>query len=72
MDTNRDGIIDDPLATKKKVGRKPLGYTEEEMRAHREMLRKNRVQTKRFEKREADITRCVDAWANARHAGDSS
>lgn len=53
MDTNRDGIIDDPLATRKKVGRKSLGLTPEEMKAHREVLRRARRTKKREEERRA-------------------
>ena len=53
MDTNRDGIIDDPLVTKKKCGRKSLGLTPEEMKAHREVLRKARRDKKRAAERKA-------------------
>lgn len=54
MDNNRDGIIDDPLATKKKVGRKSLGLTPDEMKLHRETLRKARREKKReTERKEA-------------------
>ena len=35
MDNNRDGIIDDPLATAKRRGRKSLGLTDEQRRARR-------------------------------------
>ena len=47
MDTNGDGVIDDPLATKKKPGRKSLGLNAEEMKAHREVLRKRRLDARR-------------------------
>lgn len=47
MDTNRDGIIDDSLATKKKVGRKSLGLTSDEMKEHRKVLRLIREENKK-------------------------
>lgn len=56
MDTNRDGIIDDPLATKTKRGRKSLGLTEEEMKERRALQRKIRLYNKRYEKRKQDVT----------------
>lgn len=56
MDTNRDGIIDDPLATKKKVGRKSLGLTPDEMKKRRALQRKIRLYNKRYEKRKQDVT----------------
>lgn len=59
MDTNRDGIIDDPIATKKKPGRKSLGLTPEEMKARRAMQRKTREEIKRYEKRKAELTLLV-------------
>lgn len=58
MDTNRDGIIDDPLATKKR-GRKPLGLTPDEMKARREEQRQARVAKKRDDKRWKDIEELV-------------
>lgn len=42
MDTNRDGIIDDPLATKK-VGRKPLNLNEAEWKDRKREQRKQRL-----------------------------
>lgn len=50
MDTNNDGIIDDPLATKK-VGRKPLDLTEEEWRVRRNEQRKQRENNKAVKER---------------------
>ena len=41
MDTNRDGIIDDPLATKK-IGRRSLGLTEDEWKFRKNEQRKQR------------------------------
>ena len=57
MDNNRDGIIDDPIATKKKVGRKSLGLTPDEMKLHREALRRAR----RAKKREAEREEAFEA-----------
>lgn len=45
MDTNRDGIIDDPLATRK-VGRKSLGLTEDQWKRRRNEQRKQRENNK--------------------------
>ena len=59
MDTNGDGIVDDPLATKRKGGRKPLGLTPDEMKARREAQRKLREYNKRFKKRQEDINLLV-------------
>ena len=63
MDTNRDGIIDDPLATKAKRGRKSLGLTKEEMKKRRALQRKIRLYNKRYEKRKQDVTTLVLAIA---------
>lgn len=41
MDTNRDGIIDDPLATRK-IGRRSLGLTEDEWKLRKNEQRKQR------------------------------
>lgn len=42
MDTNRDGIIDDPLVMRKKVGRKSLGLTKNEWKERRKDQRQQR------------------------------
>lgn len=53
FDKNGDGVIDDLLIVKKKPGRKPLGLTPEEMKAHRKTLRTIRTENKkRAEKRD--------------------
>lgn len=52
-DKNGDGVIDDLLIVRKKPGRKPLGLTPEEMKAHRKTLRIIRTENKkRTEKRD--------------------
>lgn len=42
MDTNNDGIIDDPLATKK-LGRKSLGLNEDQWKRRKNEQRKQRL-----------------------------
>ena len=42
MDTNNDGIIDDPLATKK-LGRKSLGLNEDQWKHRKNEQRKQRL-----------------------------
>lgn len=59
MDTNNDGIVDDPLATKKRPGRKSLGLTPEEMKARKAAQRKIREYNKRYKKRQQDIALLV-------------
>lgn len=59
MDTNRDGIIDDPLATPHKRGRKSLGLTPEETRARREAQRKERVAKEKRMAKQAVLSELV-------------
>lgn len=65
MDNNRDGIIDDPIVTRKKRGRKSLGLTKEQMRVHRAELDKGRRDAKRKEERRAAIEWLVWKAADA-------
>ena len=59
IDKNGDGVIDDLLIGKKKPGRKSLNLTPEEMKAHREELRKKRLANKRRDDRRSTIEELV-------------
>lgn len=60
MDTNNDGIVDDPLAIKSKVGRKSLGLSPEEMKERRAMQRKIRKYNKDLAERNLYVTSLVN------------
>lgn len=71
MDTNGDGIVDDLLGVKKKRGRKSLGLNNEEMKAHREVLRKIRVAKKREEEKRQTMQKIVNITVNLNKMGFS-
>lgn len=60
MDTNNDGVIDDPLVIKRKVGRPSLGLTDKEMKERRAVQRKLRKYNKDLRQRSVDVTNLVD------------
>lgn len=59
MDINNDGVIDDPLVIKKKVGRPSLGLSDEEMKERRAIQRKLRKYSKDLKKRNIDVANLV-------------
>lgn len=71
MDTTGDGIIDDFLVEKKKRGRKSLGLTKEEMKTHREALRKIRVAKKREEDKRKAVQKFIYVTETLRRRGFS-
>lgn len=70
MDTTGDGIVDDLLGVKKR-GRKSLGLNKEEMKAHREMLRKIRLAKKREEEKRQAVQKIVGITVNLNKMGFS-
>ena len=71
MDTTGDGIVDDFLAVKKKRGRKSLGLTPDEMKAHREVLRKMRVAKKKEEEKRNAVRAFIFVLESLRKQGFS-